>query len=243
MIHRWTTHQMATKYQIRYADDDKIEAATDEAGRGCLMGRLYTGVVVLSGETDDLFDHGAALGTIKDSKKMSKRQRDIVYDYVQELALDKAVAFAEASEVDEKNVLRADMDCMHRALDSLQVPIDRVLVDGDTWIPYKDTEGVTIIDGDAKYLPIAAASILAKVARDRWVESVVAEHPEWNERYGFGSNMGYGTAKHMEGLSKYGVISEHRRSFRPVRDAMKEDQAPAAKKPKVLLLKPRFGTH
>jgi len=225
-------------YKLRYAEDDKIEAATDEAGRGCLMGRLYTGVVVLSGEVDDLFDHGAALGTIKDSKKMTKRQRDIVYDYVQELALDKATAFAEASEVDEKNVLRADMDCMHRALDSLQVPVDRVLVDGDTWIPYKDTEGVKIIDGDSKYLPIAAASILAKVARDRWVESVVAEHPEWHERYGFGTNMGYGTAKHMEGLSTYGVISEHRRSFRPVRDALDSVRdATVPKKPKVLLLK------
>ena len=106
---------------------------------------------------------------------------------------------------------------MHRALDALCVPVERILVDGDQWKPYKDTEAHVIVDGDAQYLAIAAAGILAKVARDRWVAEVVAAHPDWDTQYGLGTNMGYGTAVHMKGLSEHGVTAEHRRSFAPVR--------------------------
>ena len=80
-----------------------------------------------------------------------------MFDYVQECALDKVVAYAEVDEIDTVNILQADLNCMHRALDSLQIPVDRVLVDGDHWRPYKDTEGYAIVDGDAQYLAIAAA--------------------------------------------------------------------------------------
>lgn len=212
---------MPDAYKLRYKEDDAIEVGVDEAGRGCLFGRLYVGAVVFSNDREAFFDHGATLDTIKDSKVITKRRRDILYDYIQDCALDKAVGFAEASEVDEYNVLQADLNCMHRTLDSLQnVPVQRVLVDGDHWRPYRDTEGYAIVDGDAQFLAIAAAGILAKVSRDRWVASVVAEHPEWDERYGLGSNMGYGTAGHMKGLSEHGVTPEHRRSFRPVRDVL-----------------------
>ena len=167
-------------YKLRYKDDDAIEVGLDEAGRGCLFGRLYVGAVVFSNDTDDMFDNGVALREIKDSKLLTKRKRAILYDYIQECALDKSVAYAEAEEVDRLNVLQADLATMHRALDSLIVPVERVLVDGDHWRPYKDTEGYAIVDGDAQYLAIAAAGILAKVSRDRWVEEVVATHPEWN---------------------------------------------------------------
>jgi ribonuclease HII len=94
------------------------------------------------------------------------------------------------------------------------------LADGDHWRPYGDTEGYAIVDGDAQYLPIAAAGILAKVSRDRWVESVVATHPEWDTKYGLSRNMGYGTADHMKGIQEHGVTMEHRRSFRPVAEAL-----------------------
>jgi ribonuclease HII len=204
-------------YKLRYKDDDNIEVGLDEAGRGCLYGRLYVGAVVFSNEMDDFFDHGAALNQIKDSKVITKRKRDILYDYIQECALDKAVAYATAAEVDKYNVLQADLNTMHKALDSLQVPVQRVLVDGDHWRPYKDTEGYAIVDGDAQYLAIAAAGILAKVARDRYVEEVVAANPDLDTKYGLGSNMGYGTAVHMKGLSEHGATDEHRRSFGPVR--------------------------
>ncbi len=207
-------------YKLRYKDDDAVEVGLDEAGRGCLFGRLYVGAVVFSNDLEDFFDHGAALNDIKDSKLLTKRKRAILYDYVQECALDKSVAYADADEVDRLNVLQADLATMHRALDSLIVPVERVLVDGDQWRPYGDTEGYAIIDGDAQFLAIAAAGILAKVSRDRWIDDVVAKHPEWDTWYGLGSNMGYGAAKHMEGLKTYGVTSEHRRSFAPVRAAL-----------------------
>jgi ribonuclease HII len=208
-------------YKLRYTDDDAVEVGLDEAGRGCLFGRLYVGAVVFSNDADaDFFDNGAALKEIKDSKLLSKRKRGILFDYIHECALDKAVAYAEAAEVDALNVLQADLSTMHRALDSLAVPVQRVLVDGDHWRPYKDSEGYAIVDGDAQYLAIAAAGILAKVSRDRWVESVVATHPEWDAQYGLGKNMGYGTAAHMDGLKKHGATIEHRRSFRPVAEAL-----------------------
>jgi ribonuclease HII len=220
-------------YKLRYCDDDAIEVGLDEAGRGCLFGRLYVGAVAFSNEMDCFFDHGAALQEIKDSKLLSKRKRAILYDYIKECALEAAVCYAEAAEVDTLNVLQADLATMHRALDSLQIPIDRVLVDGDHWRPYKDTEGYAIVDGDAQYLPIAAAGILAKVSRDRWIEEVVATHPEYDVKYGLLSNMGYGTVKHMEGLKTHGPTREHRQSFAPVRAAMGLPVAPKRSKARV----------
>ena len=206
-----------SSYKLRYKADDVIEVGLDEAGRGCLFGRLYVGAVVFSNELEDFFDHGAELKSIKDSKLLTKRRRGILYDYVRECALDSATAFAEIDEIDRINILQADLSAMHRALDSLDVPVQRVLVDGDHRRPYKDSEGYAIVDGDAQYLAIAGAGILAKVARDRWVESVVAEHPDWETRYGLSTNMGYGTAAHMKGLSEHGACEQHRRTFAPVR--------------------------
>jgi len=206
-----------TDYKLRYKDDDVVEVGLDEAGRGCLFGRLYVGAVVFSNDMEDFFDHGVMLKEIRDSKLLTKRNRSILYDYVQECALDKSIAFATAAEVDTLNVLQADLTAMHRALDSLQVPVQRVLVDGDHWRPYKDSEGHAIVDGDAQYLAIAAAGILAKVARDRWIEEIVTQYPEYDVRYGLSTNMGYGTATHMRGLSQFGATEEHRRSFAPVR--------------------------
>lgn len=212
-------------YALAYKNDDAIEVGLDEAGRGCLFGRLYTGAVVLPKDADDLFDHGAALHTIKDSKVLSERKRAIVYDYIQECAIDKAVTWAEVDEVDTYNVLGADMRAMHRALDALTVPVERILVDGDAWRPWRNTEGQEVeahivVDGDASYLSIAAAGILAKVSRDRWVEEICREHPEWNEHYGLLKNKGYGTAAHMAGLQHHGATDQHRRSFAPVARAL-----------------------
>ena len=204
-------------YKLYYKNDDNVEVGLDEAGRGCLFGRLYVGAVIFSNDTEDFFDNGVALKEIKDSKLVSKRKRNILYDYVKECALETAVAYAEVDEIDNVNILQADLNCMHRALDSLHIPIDRVLVDGDHWRPYKDTEGYAIVDGDAQYLSIAAAGILAKVSRDRWIEEIVEAHPDWDTKYGLSTNMGYGTATHMTGLSEHGVTPEHRRSYAPVR--------------------------
>ncbi len=212
-------------YKLYYNEDDKVEVGLDEAGRGCLFGRLYVGAVVFAKEEDAFFDHGVTLKTIQDSKVLTPKKRDILFDYIQECALDKAVAYADVPEIDEFNILGADMRTMHRALDSLTVPVDRILVDGDAWKPWKNSSGEiveahTIVDGDAEYLSIAAAGILAKVARDRWVEEITSQNPEWDTKYGLLKNKGYGTAAHMKGLSEHGVTDQHRRSYAPVRKAL-----------------------
>lgn len=207
----------------QWNDDGLVEVGLDEVGRGSLWGRLYVGAVIMSPEDEAYFDNGAALRQIKDSKKLSPRKRAILADYIKENAIETTVAWSEPEEIDRLNILRADLAAMHRALASLQVPFQRILVDGDKWAPYAEpisgeiVPAITIVEGDAVSLTIAAASILAKEAHDEWVRSVVAAEPELHERYGFGSNMGYGTAKHMAGLTQWGAHALHRRSFAPVK--------------------------
>ncbi len=215
-------------YDLRYLYDDKIEVGIDEAGRGCLFGRLYVGAVVLPDQLDCFFDNGQTLMEIKDSKKLSERKRDILYDYVKECAVDYSVAWCSNEQIDEENVLQADLNTMHKALEGLNVPVQRVLVDGDCWKPWaanEEAEVHKIVEGDSKFLAIAAASILAKVERDRWVLSVCDEHPEYDTYYGLRSNKGYGTAKHMSGIKEHGVTPYHRMSYAPCSGGPKKNRA------------------
>jgi ribonuclease HII len=205
----------------QWIEDGLVEVGLDEAGRGSLWGRLYVGAVIMSPEDEAYFDNGAALRQIRDSKKLTRRKRAILADYIRENAIETVTAWSEPEEIDTLNILRADMAAMHRALASLQTPFQRILVDGDVWIPYEQeddpVEALTIIEGDSVSLTIAAASILAKEAHDDWVKEMVAADPSLHERYGFGSNMGYGTAAHMAGLKSWGAHALHRRSFAPVK--------------------------
>jgi ribonuclease HII len=207
----------------QWNDDDQVEVGLDEAGRGSLWGRLYVGAVIMSPEDEAYFDNGAALRQIKDSKKLTPRRRAILADYINENAIETAVAWSEPEEIDRINILRADMAAMHRALASLQTPFQRILVDGDIWDPYIDAvsgetlPAITIIEGDSVSLTIAAASILAKEAHDQWVRDTIAADPTLHDRYGFGTNMGYGTVAHMVGLKTWGAHALHRRSFAPVK--------------------------
>lgn len=207
----------------QWVDDGLVEVGLDEVGRGSLWGRLYVGAVIMSPEDEAYFDNGVALRQIKDSKKLSPRRRAILADYIKENAIETVVGWSEPEEIDRLNILRADMAAMHRALAELQTPFQRILVDGDKWIPYTNSEtnelvpAITIVKGDAASLLIAAASILAKEAHDDWVRELVAAEPALHERYGLGSNMGYGTATHLAGLTEWGAHALHRRSFAPVR--------------------------
>jgi ribonuclease HII len=205
-------------YDLRFLDDDSIEVGIDEAGRGALFGRMYVGAVVLPKELDCFFDNGAALKEIKDSKKLSERKREILYDYVKDCAIDYNVSWCSNTQIDEENVLQADLNTMHRALEQLVIPVQRILVDGDcwkVWEGHEDIEVNKIVGGDSKFLSIAGASILAKVERDRWVLSCCDEHPEWDTHYGLRSNKGYGAPKHMEGLKTHGPTPLHRMSWGP----------------------------
>lgn len=203
----------------QWIDDGLVEVGLDEAGRGSLWGRLYVGAVILSPEDEAYFDNGAALRQIKDSKRLTRRLRAVLDDYIRETAIETVVAWAEPEEIDAINILQADMSAMHRALAQFNTPFQRILVDGDVWKPWTNPDkeivpGITIINGDAISLPIAAASILAKEAHDRWVKETIT--PELHLRYGLGTNMGYGTPIHMTGLKKWGADVLHRRSFAPV---------------------------
>ena len=209
----------------QWIDDDLVEVGLDEAGRGPLWGRLYVGAVIMSPDDESYFDNGVALRDIKDSKKLTGRRRAILNDYIRENAIETVVTWAEPEEIDSINILQADMAAMHRALSQFVTPFQRILVDGNIWNSWSspDTQeivqAVTIEKGDSVSLPIAAASIIAKEAHDQWVKEELIKDPSLSERYGFDTNMGYGTAKHMEGLRKWGPSPLHRRSFAPVRAA------------------------
>lgn len=231
-----------------WISDGAVEVGLDEAGRGSLWGRLYVGAVVMPPDDESYFDNGVVLREITDSKKLTPRRRAILKDYIQENAVASVVTWAEPSEIDEVNILQADLNAMHRALNSLwidqEIPIERILVDGDTWRPWfpphgneredeeekeKEIPTVTIVGGDASVLAIAAASILAKEAHDEWVRDVIVEEPDLADKYGFDTNMGYGTRTHLEGLKEWGAHSLHRRSFAPVRKVI--DSSSSSQKP------------
>jgi ribonuclease HII len=216
--------QATTKNERKrvWMDDGQVEVGLDEAGRGSLWGRLYVGAAIMSPEDESYFDNGVVLRQITDSKKLTPRRRAVLADYIRENAIETVVSWSEPEEIDRINILRADMAAMHRALHQCTVPFQRILVDGDVWDPWTGPEGdvvpgYTIVEGDATCLSIAAASILAKEAHDDWVREQVAADPTLDEHYGFGSNMGYGAAKHMEGLKTWGAHALHRKSFAPVR--------------------------
>lgn len=231
-----------------WINDGLVEVGLDEAGRGSLWGRMYVGAVIMSPDDEAYFDNGVTLRQITDSKKLTPRRRAILADFIRENAIEATVAWAEPAEIDAVNVLEADMAAMHRALDSLETPFQRILVDGDCWRPWTPagTAGssevvpaTTVVDGDASCLSIAAASIMAKEAHDAWVREEVAARPELDERYGLSRGMGYGTAAHMEGLKKYGADILHRKSFAPVRAVLplSETVAPPKKTAKPLFRK------
>lgn len=212
----------------QWIQDDLVEVGLDEAGRGPLWGRLYVGAVIMSPADEAYFDHGVELRAIKDSKKLTSRRRAILADYIKETAIETAVTWAEPEEIDSINILQADMAAMHRALSVLCTPFQRILVDGNYWNDWIHPEtqdnvpAIPIEKGDSVSLPIAAASIIAKEAHDQWVKDELSKHPELDERYGFSSNMGYGTQKHLQGLKIWGPSALHRRSFGPVKTYMFE---------------------
>ena len=175
-------------------------AGVDEAGRGPLAGCVYTAAVILP---EDVVIEG-----INDSKKLSEKKREELFDVIIETALAYSITPISAEEIDKINIRNATYKAMNMSVNSLSVPATFVLVDGDAitgmTIPHQ-----TVIKGDAKSQSISAASILAKVSRDRYMQELDAKYPE----YGFAQNKGYGTAAHIEAIKKYGPCPEHRRSF------------------------------
>ena len=190
--------------------EDSLEVGLDEAGRGPLFGRVYVGAAILPPEG---FDHSL----MRDSKKLSERKRLIAYDYIKENAIDWSVAYFDELQIDEVNIFNATFGAMHKALDNLQVRPEMILVDGSYFTPYtfehEQVSHVCIEKGDDTYSSIAAASILAKVSRDKYIGELCDKYENLNTFYGLASNKGYGTAKHIEGIKEHGITKWHRKNI------------------------------
>lgn len=201
-----------------FHNENEIEAGVDEVARGCLAGPVYTAAVIWTNEIDPS-DTNTIL---RDSKKLSKRRRLILRDYIKEYCLDYSVASSKAEVIDQKNILNATIDCMHDALDGLKIDMDHILVDGNRFkIYYRNKKApvpyTCIKKGDDKYISIAAASIMAKVEHDLYIEKLVNNNPEL-EKYDWLNNMCYGTEKHIQAINEYGLTKYHRKSFGPCKE-------------------------
>ncbi len=187
--------------KLFYNRKNQYEAGCDEAGRGCLAGPVVAAAVI--------FKKGYRSRKINDSKKLTEEDRNILRIKIEQEALAWAVAFVDQNKIDEINILNASIMAMHKALDQLRIRPDFILVDGNKFKPYQDIPHATIIGGDAKYLSIAAASILAKTHRDEYMKKIHQEFPQ----YDWQNNKGYPTPKHREGIKLYGSCVYHRKSF------------------------------
>lgn len=196
---------------------DKIEAGIDEVARGCLFGRVYAAAVIWGKEKIPL----PPKIKITDSKKMSAKQRERAAEFIKQHALAYAISYQDNYHIDEHNILQSAISAMHDAIKQLPVEPELLLVDGTYFHPYYSSTKLEwlshtcIPKGDAQYFSIACASILAKVEHDKYIREVCESHPEFDERYGLLSNMGYGTAKHLQGISNFGITEYHRKSFSP----------------------------
>lgn len=184
-----------------YYKEGVTEAGCDEAGRGCLAGSVYAAAVI--------FPAGYTNEELNDSKQLTDRRRKRLREIIERDALAWAVGIVTPEEIDRINILNASILAMHRALDMLKVRPESIIVDGNRFKPYHDIEHTCVVKGDAKYLSIAAASILAKTYRDDYMDSLAKEYPQ----YDWTSNKGYPTKKHREALRLYGITSYHRKSY------------------------------
>ena len=201
-----------------------LEVGTDEVGRGCLFGPVTSAAVVWPPDLDTEYTRRM----VKDSKALNEGQREEAYQFIIENAISWGVASLDNDEIDRTDILKASIRAMHLAIRETYIEPSHILVDGTQFKFYMDRESVQVSHtcipkGDSRYYSIAAASIIAKVTRDRWVTALAKEKPELEERYGIGSNKGYGAKIHMDGIRKWGITKWHRRSFKPCRERMHQD--------------------
>lgn len=199
-------------FSIEKNSGKKLIAGVDEAGRGPLCGPVVAAAVVfLKYDFDDM-------PLISDSKQMNEKQRDIAYDWItNNKDIVWSVAQCSATEIDELNILRASLTAMARAVNGLSVKAEYCLIDGnkmpDTII------GMPVVKGDAKSLSIAAASIIAKVTRDRLMHELSKKYPQ----YGWDKNAGYPTQQHLQAIEKYGINEHYRKTYKPVKERLEKN--------------------
>ena len=178
-----------------------VEAGTDEAGRGCLAGPVYAAAVILP----DDFEHSL----LNDSKQLTDHQRRQLREVIEREAVAWAVGIASAAEIDKINILNASILAMHRALDGLSIVPQAVIVDGNRFKPWHSLPYTTIVKGDGKLMPIAAASILAKTYRDDCMIELAKDFPQ----YQWQQNKGYPTKAHRDAIRQHGLSPHHRLTF------------------------------
>ena len=186
-----------------------LEAGCDEAGRGCLAGPVFAAAVILP----DTF-HNPLLN---DSKQLSEKLRDALRPVIEKEALAWAVAMCDNKEIDEINILNASILAMHKALDALAIRPEHIIVDGNRFKPYQDIPYHCIVKGDARFMSIAAASVLAKTHRDEFMTRLAAEYPQYN----WARNKGYPTKDHRKAIEQFGPTLLHRKSFRLLDNQLK----------------------
>lgn len=192
---------MEYQYELRAINKGYINVCgVDEAGRGPLAGPVYAAAVILPQD--------CKIEGLNDSKKLSEKKRELLFDIIKEKAVAYGIASASAKEIDSLNILAATFLAMQRAVAALPVPAQAALIDGNR-LPPLDIPAITIVKGDSKSPSIAAASILAKVSRDRYMYELDKEYPQ----YQYNKHKGYGTKLHYEMLGQYGVSEHHRLSF------------------------------
>jgi len=198
----WRAEQLGLQFDV-----PGLVAGVDEAGRGPLAGPVVAAAVIL--------DELKPIKGLKDSKQLGPKTRERLYDEIRAKALCCCVAEASVDEIDTLNILQATLLAMRRAVEGLRLKPARVLIDGNR-LPVMAIQMEAIVKGDAKVRAISAASILAKVHRDRLCLTLHEQHPQ----YGFAAHKGYATAEHLAALRAHGACPQHRRSFAPVRESL-----------------------
>ena len=194
---------------LQLSFSDKIEIGCDEAGRGCLAGPVVAAAVILPSNFKNKL--------LNDSKQLSKKNRDLLEIIIKKEALSFAIGVVSPQEIDEINILNASFLAMHRAIDKIKGKYELLLIDGNRFNKYKKVPHQCIVKGDEKFMSIAAASVLAKTARDKIMKELSEEFPQ----YGWESNQGYPTKKHRDGIRKFGANIYHRKSFRLLPNQLK----------------------
>jgi ribonuclease HII len=205
---------------LRHSEDTKTEVGLDEAGRGCFWGPLMAGAVLWPPRDQWTQDHEAISPQIRDSKKIAPKKRLRLADDIKRLALGWAVGSVTNTEIDEQGIVWANQEAFRRALQGLEAKVagfksseGRLLIDGEWLIPEWSGEQHAIVEGDNTYLLIGAASILAKVEHDLWIQAFCEKEEAAGALYDLKGSKGYGTAKHRAGLMTHGAHGLHRRTF------------------------------
>lgn len=189
---------------FEYPQGYHLIAGVDEVGRGPLVGDVVTAAVIL--------DPRNPIAGLNDSKKLSEKKRLALFPEIQQKALAWSIGRCSPAEIDELNILQATMVAMQRAIAGLNVQPDLALIDGNR-VPKLPMDGIAVVKGDMRVAEISAASIIAKVVRDQEMEALDKQHPQ----FGFAQHKGYPTKAHFAAIEQYGVIAEHRKSFKPVK--------------------------